>query len=61
MINDIDALTAPGALDAVADTDCAVCLDAQARATLRPCSRAPSYADVALEVRKFLADRIRRL
>ena len=26
MINDIDALAAPGALDAVADTDCAVCL-----------------------------------
>lgn len=57
MINDIDALTAPGALDAVADTDCAVCL-MHKKGDPATMQQAPSYADVALEVRKFLADRI---
>jgi len=57
MINDIEALTAPGALDAVADTDCAVCL-MHKKGDPATMQQAPSYADVALEVRKFLADRI---
>jgi dihydropteroate synthase len=57
MINDIDALTAPGALDAVADTDCAVCL-MHKRGDPATMQQAPRYADVALEVRKFLSDRI---
>jgi len=57
MINDIEALTAPGALDAVADTDCAGLRDAQAG---RPCDHAECAElwDVALEVRDYLSARI---
>jgi dihydropteroate synthase len=57
MVNDIDALMAPGALDAVADTDCAVCL-MHKKGDPATMQQAPSYADVVLEVRKFLVDRI---
>ncbi len=57
MINDIEALTAPGALDAVAETDCAVCL-MHKKGDPATMQQAPSYADVALEVRDFLAARI---
>jgi dihydropteroate synthase len=56
MINDIDALTAPGALDAVADTDCAVCL-MHKQGDPATMQQAPSYIDVALEVREFLSTR----
>ena len=57
MINDIEALTAPGALDAVADTDCAVCL-MHKKGEPATMQQAPSYGDVALEVRDFLSARI---
>ena len=57
MINDIEALTAPGALDAVADTDCAVCL-MHKKGDPATMQQAPSYADVTREVREFLAARI---
>jgi len=57
MINDIEALTAPGALDAVADTDCAVCL-MHKKGDPATMQHAPSYVDVALEVRNFLSARI---
>jgi dihydropteroate synthase len=57
MINDIEALTAPGALDAVADTDCAVCL-MHKKGDPATMQQAPSYDDVALEVRDFLSARI---
>ena len=57
MINDIEALTAPGALDAVADTDCAVCL-MHKKGDPATMQDAPSYGDVVLEVRKFLSARI---
>ena len=57
MINDIEALTAPGALDAVADTDCAVCL-MHKKGDPATMQQAPSYVDVALEVRDFLAARV---
>jgi len=57
MINDIEALTAPGALDAVADTDCAVCL-MHKKGDPATMQNAPSYGDVALEVRDFLAARV---
>jgi dihydropteroate synthase len=57
MINDIEALTAPGALDAVADTDCAVCL-MHKKGDPATMQQAPSYGDVALEVRDFLSARI---
>ena len=57
MINDIEALEAPGALDAVADTDCAVCL-MHKKGDPASMQNAPSYADVVLEVREFLLARI---
>ncbi len=57
MINDIDALTAPGALDAVADTDCAVCL-MHKKGDPATMQQAPSYGEVVLEVRDFLLSRI---
>jgi dihydropteroate synthase len=57
MINDIEALSAPGALDAVADTDCAVCL-MHKKGDPATMQDAPAYGDVVLEVRDFLAARI---
>jgi len=57
MINDIDALATPGALDAVADTDCAVCL-MHKKGDPATMQSAPSYGDVVLEVRDFLSARI---
>ena len=56
MINDIEALSAPGALDAVADTDCAVCL-MHKKGDPATMQQAPEYGNVALEVRDFLAAR----
>jgi dihydropteroate synthase len=57
MINDIEALAAPGALDAVADTDCAVCL-MHKKGDPATMQNAPSYGDVVLEVRDFLLARV---
>ncbi len=57
MINDIEALSAPGALDAVADTDCAVCL-MHKKGDPATMQQAPSYGDVVLEVRDHLLARI---
>lgn len=57
MINDIEALAAPGALDAVAAGDCAVCL-MHKKGEPATMQQAPSYGDVVLEVKSFLAARI---
>lgn len=57
MINDIEALGTPGALDAVARGDCAVCL-MHKQGDPATMQQAPSYIDVALEVREFLSTRI---
>jgi dihydropteroate synthase len=57
MINVIDALAAPGALDAVADGDCAVCL-MHKQGEPATMQQDPRYADVAGEVKQFLATRI---
>jgi dihydropteroate synthase len=57
MINDIEALQAPGALEAVAASDCGVCL-MHKKGEPATMQNAPSYRDVALEVRDFLAARI---
>jgi dihydropteroate synthase len=56
MINDVDALAAPGALDAVAATDAGVCL-MHMQGDPRTMQVAPRYADVAAEVREFLVAR----
>ncbi len=57
MINDIEALSAPGGLDAVADTDCAVCL-MHKQGDPASMQQDPRYDDVVGEVKQFLATRI---
>jgi dihydropteroate synthase len=57
MINDIFALRRPGALDALAASDCAVCLMHMQGEPLTM-QRQPEYADVVGEVRAFLAGRL---
>jgi dihydropteroate synthase len=57
MINDIEALAAPGALAAVAKSDCAVCL-MHMKGQPATMQREPHYDDVVGEVRDFLSDRI---
>ena len=57
MINDIEALQAPGALEAVAATDCAVCV-MHKKGDPACMQDDPQYADVVAEVREFLAARV---
>jgi len=57
MVNDVRALGAPGALDAVAGTGAAVCL-MHMRGEPRTMQQAPEYSDVVGEVREFLAARV---
>src|SRR3954468_5731077 len=57
MINDIDALAAPGALEAVAGSDCAVCL-MHKKGEPATMQQAPHYDDVVGEVAAFLKGRI---
>ena len=54
MINDIEALTAPGALEAVANSDCAICL-MHMQGEPGTMQANPSYRDVVGEVRDYLA------
>jgi dihydropteroate synthase len=57
MINDITALASPGALAAVAGSDCGVCL-MHMRGEPRTMQEAPEYADVVYEVHEFLLARV---
>jgi len=57
MINDVEALAAPGALEAVAGSDCAVCL-MHKKGDPATMQEDPRYADVVAEVRDYLAARI---
>lgn len=57
MINDIFALRRPGAIEAVADSDCAVCLMHMQGEPLTM-QQSPQYADVITEVGGFLEERI---
>ena len=57
MINDINALQAPGALEAVAGSHAAVCL-MHMRGDPATMQSDPRYDDVVVEVRAFLADRV---
>ena len=57
MINDIYALRMPGALEAVADSDCALCLMHMQGEPLTM-QQQPRYADVVAEVRDFLGARV---
>jgi len=57
MINDIYALRRPGALEAVAGSDCAVCL-MHMRGEPLSMQQSPAYGDVLAEVRAFLGERV---
>jgi dihydropteroate synthase len=57
MINDVNALRAPGALDAVRGTGCGLCL-MHMQGEPRTMQAAPHYEDVVAEVKAFLAQRI---
>ncbi|HEU4352297.1 MAG TPA: dihydropteroate synthase [Burkholderiales bacterium] len=57
MINDVDALCAPGALQAVAGGDCGVCL-MHKKGEPATMQRDPHYEDVVGEVRAFLIARV---
>ena len=57
MINDIFALRMPGALEAVAETGCGVCLMHMQGEPLTM-QQSPCYGDVVGEVRDFLAGRV---
>ncbi len=56
MINDINALQAPGALEAAAETDAGVCL-MHMQGTPQTMQADPHYDDVVREVRDFLCAR----
>jgi len=57
MVNDVNALAAPGALEAITATTAAVCL-MHKRGDPRTMQEDPRYDDVVREVRDFLAARI---
>jgi len=57
MINDIDALAAPGALQAVAASGCAICL-MHKKGDPATMQQDPHYEDVLVEVKSFLNERI---
>ncbi|ABR89337.1 dihydropteroate synthase [Janthinobacterium sp. Marseille] len=57
MINDINGFRAPGALQAVADSDCALCV-MHMQNDPQSMQLQPEYDDVVAEVREFLRDRI---
>lgn len=57
MINDIYALRQPGALEAVAGSNCAVCL-MHMRGEPQNMQQMPEYGDVVAEVRDFLREQV---
>lgn len=57
MINDVNALRAPGALEAVAQSGCGLCL-MHMQGEPGTMQDAPAYGEVVAEVRDFLAARI---
>lgn len=57
MINDINGFRAPGAIKAVLDSDCALCV-MHMQGTPQTMQKDPSYADVVAEVITFLRERV---
>jgi dihydropteroate synthase len=57
MINDINGFRAPGALEAVRDSDCALCI-MHMQSDPQHMQLAPSYTDVVADVIAFLRERI---
>ncbi len=60
MINDVNGFRAPGAIEAVADSDCGLCV-MHMRGTPRDMQDAPVYDDVVAEVTTFLRERVAAL
>jgi len=60
MINDICAFQAPGAVEAVAGSGCALCL-MHMQGTPQTMQEAPRYQDIVAEVRDFFAARVAAL
>lgn len=60
MINDINALQAPAALELIASSDCAVCL-MHMQGQPRTMQLAPQYEDVVAEVAEFFRQRMQAL
>ena len=58
MINDVEALSAPGALEAVAQSECAVCL-MHKKGDPATMQREPHYDDVVREVKAYLEQRVK--
>ena len=57
MINDINGFRAPGAIEAVRDSDCGLCV-MHMQATPQTMQQAPAYHDVVREVIDFLRERV---
>ncbi|MEX5744419.1 dihydropteroate synthase [Massilia sp. X63] len=57
MINDINGFRAPGAVEAVRDSDCGLCV-MHMQATPQTMQQEPVYADVVREVIDFLNERV---
>jgi dihydropteroate synthase len=57
MINDINGFRAPGALEAVANSDCGLCV-MHMQGNPQDMQQAPGYADVVGEVIAFLRERV---
>lgn len=57
MVNDVNAMLAPGAIEAVADSSVAVCL-MHKQGTPQTMQQNPRYADSVAEVKSFLARRV---
>lgn len=60
MINDINGFRAPGALSAVQDSDCGLCV-MHMQATPETMQQAPQYEDVVGDVIAFLAARVQAM
>ncbi|MBA5686953.1 dihydropteroate synthase [Rugamonas apoptosis] len=60
MINDINGFRAPGAIEAVRDSDCALCI-MHMQSTPDTMQLQPDYGDVVAEVTAFLRERVAAL
>jgi dihydropteroate synthase len=60
MINDINGFRAPGALEAVANSDCGLCV-MHMQGTPQDMQRSPAYGDVVEEVIQFLRERVQAM
>jgi len=57
MLNDVNGFEAPGALEAIAGTTCAICI-MHRQGSPQTMQQAPAYGDVVADVRRYLEARI---